>query len=69
MTEAVYQRFLKYLSEGKRDINAFMIKENIYGIEVRKMLEAIKEAYMVNPGFMTESEEKNEKSVKPACNS
>lgn len=58
MTEAVYQRFLKYLSEGKRDINAFMIKENIYGIEVRKMLEAIKEAYMVNPGFMTESEEK-----------
>ena len=60
MTEAVYQRFLKYLSEGKRDINAYMIKENIYGIEVRKMFELIKEAYVVNPGFMTESEVKDE---------
>lgn len=53
---SVYARFLNYLISGKRNINAFMISENLYGLEVRKMLETIKEAYVVNPGLMTEGE-------------
>lgn len=54
MMNHVYARFMNYLISGKRDINDFMISENLYGLEVRKMLETIKEAYAVNPGLMTE---------------
>lgn len=54
MINFVYMRFMDYLVSGKRDINAFMISENLYGLEIRKMLETIKEAYIVNPGLMTE---------------
>lgn len=54
----VCEKYLTYLSSGKRDINTFMIQENVYGLEIREMLETIKEAYLANPAFLMKGEQK-----------
>lgn len=52
----VCEKYLTYLSSGKRDINTFMIQENVYGLEIREMLETIKKAYLANPAFLMKGE-------------